>query len=41
MIQGQDQPLRSPKGQYFEKTVIFSEKDVKIDFLYQFSKKKL
>ena len=40
MIQGQGQPLRSPKGQNFEKTANFIEKIVKIDFFHQFPKKK-
>ena len=32
MIQGQGQPLRSPKGQNIEKTASFIEKKFKIDF---------
>ena len=39
MIQGQGQPLRSPKGQNFEKTTNFIEKIVKIDFFLPISKK--
>ena len=35
MIQGQGQPLRSPKGQNIEKTANFIENFVKIDFFYQ------
>ena len=34
MIQGQGQPLRSPKGQNFEKTANFIEKIVKIDVFF-------
>ena len=41
MIQGQGQPLRSPKGQNFEKTANFIEKIVKIDFFLPIPKNKI